>query len=165
MYIPNDQEISRGPRDVPRVKLEGHLGVGGDAQPNSSRFEAVSGHSLIIYPSLGMYQEINPCRASSIDSVRINTSLPVMRECAVNPLLKAGHSKLGALSLRRLISPPGGVISRMLTMDQTCLLSYPHHHYMASPFVPQKHTLWGTELDFNRRKHSLNGGAAHLDWR
>ena len=32
-------------------------------------------------PSLGMYQEIDPCRASSIDSVKINTSLVMMREC------------------------------------------------------------------------------------
>ena len=25
LYIPEDQEISRGPRDVPRAKPEGHL--------------------------------------------------------------------------------------------------------------------------------------------
>ena len=57
--------------------------VGGDVQPNSSRFEAVYGHSLIINPSLGMYQEIHPSKASSIDNVKINTSLPMMRECNV----------------------------------------------------------------------------------
>ena len=81
LYIPDDQEISRGPRDVPRA--EGNLEVGGDVQPNSSRFEAVYGHSLIINPSLGMYQEIHPCRASSTYSVKINTSLPMMRECTL----------------------------------------------------------------------------------
>ena len=71
----------RSPRDISRA--EGNLEVGGDVQPNTSRFEAVYGHSLIINPSLGMYQEIHPCRASSIDSVKINTSLPMMRECIV----------------------------------------------------------------------------------
>ena len=69
----------RRPRDFPRA--EGNLEVGGDVQPNSSRFEAVYGHSLIIKPSLGMYQEIHPCRVSSIDSVKINTSLPKSRSC------------------------------------------------------------------------------------
>ena len=51
-----------------------------DVQPNTSRFEAVYGHSLIIDPSLGMYQEIHPCRASRTYSDKINTSLPMMRE-------------------------------------------------------------------------------------
>ena len=69
----------RQPRDFPRP--EGNLEVGGDVQPNSSRFGAVYGHSLIINPFLGMYHEIHPLRASSIDSVKINTSLPMMREC------------------------------------------------------------------------------------
>ena len=87
LYIPDDQEISGGPRDVPRTKPEGHLEGQGKSwgrrgvQPNTSRFEAVYGHSLIINSSLGMYQEIHPCRASSIDSVKINTSLQMMREC------------------------------------------------------------------------------------
>ena len=31
-----------------------------------------------------MYQEIHPCRASSIDSVKINTSLVMMWECLLN---------------------------------------------------------------------------------
>ena len=52
-----------------------------DVQPNASQLEAVYGHSLIINPSLGMYQEIHPCRTSSTYSVKINTSLPMMREC------------------------------------------------------------------------------------
>ena len=78
--FPEAREMSRGrsPRDISRA--EGNLEVGGDVQPNSSRFEAVYGHSLIINPSLGMYQEIHPCRASSTYSVKINTSLPMMRE-------------------------------------------------------------------------------------
>ena len=81
--FPEAREMSRGrsPRDISRA--EGNLEVGGDVQPNSSRFEAVYGHSLIINPSLGMYQEIHPCRASSTYSVKINTSLPMMRECIV----------------------------------------------------------------------------------
>ena len=61
-----------------------------DVQPNSSRFEAVYGHSLIINPSLGMYQEIHPCRASSTYSVKINTSLPMMREWASSPPAEMG---------------------------------------------------------------------------
>ena len=51
-----------------------------DVQPNISRLEAVYGHSLIINPYQGMYQEIHPCMAGSIDSVKINTSLLMMRE-------------------------------------------------------------------------------------
>ena len=81
--FPEAREMSRGrsPRDISRA--EGNLEVGGDVQPNSSRFEAVYGHSLIINPSLGMYQEIHPCKAMSIGSVKINTSLLMMRECFV----------------------------------------------------------------------------------
>ena len=84
--FPEAREMSRGrsPRDISRA--EGNLEVGGDVQPNSSQFEAVYGHSLIINPSLGMYQEIHPCRVSSIDSVKINTSLPMMRECKISVL-------------------------------------------------------------------------------
>ena len=69
------------PRDFPRA--EGNLEVGGDVQPNASRIKAVYGHSLIINPSLWMYQEIHTCRARSIDSVKINTFLIMMRECAM----------------------------------------------------------------------------------
>ena len=50
------------PRDTSRAS--GNLLVGGDVQPNSSRFEAVYGHSLIINPSLGMNHEIYRYRAS-----------------------------------------------------------------------------------------------------
>ena len=84
--FPEAREMSRGrsPRDISRA--EGNLEVGGDVQTNSSRFEAVYGHSLIINPSQGIYQEIHPCRVSSIDSVKINTSLPMMRECNVRSL-------------------------------------------------------------------------------
>ena len=66
--FPEAREMSRGrsPRDISRA--EGNLEVGGDVQPNTSRFEAVYGHSLIINPSLGMYQEIHHCKTVSIDS-------------------------------------------------------------------------------------------------
>ena len=78
--FPEAREMSRGrsPRDISRA--EGNLEVGGDVQPNTSRLEAVYGHSLIINPYQGMYQEIHPCMAGSIDSVKINTSLLMMRE-------------------------------------------------------------------------------------
>ena len=74
--FPEAGEMSRGrsPRDISRA--EGNLEVGGDVQTKTSRFEAVYGHSLIINLSLGMYQEIRSSRVSSIDSVKINTSLP-----------------------------------------------------------------------------------------
>ena len=52
-------------------RVEGNIEVGGDVQflqPNTSRLEALNDHSLIKNPSLGMYQEIHPCRAFSIDS-------------------------------------------------------------------------------------------------
>ena len=59
LYIPDDQEISRGPRfseaqgrssrDI--LRAEGNLEVGGDVKPNSCRLEAVYGYSLIINPS------------------------------------------------------------------------------------------------------------------
>ena len=68
----------RRPRDFPRA--EGNLEVGGDVQPNISRLEAVYGHSLNINLYQGMYQAIHPCRAGSIGSVEINTSLLMMRE-------------------------------------------------------------------------------------
>ena len=58
--------------------------VGGDVQPNTSRLETVYGHSLIIDLYQGMYQEIHPCMAGSIDSVKINTSLLMMREWSIS---------------------------------------------------------------------------------
>ena len=74
--FPEAREMSRGrsPRDIWRD--EGNHKVRGDVQPNSSRFEAVYSHSLIINPSLGM---------CSTYSVEINTSLPMMREWVVHP--------------------------------------------------------------------------------
>ena len=79
--FPEAREMSRGrsPRDISRA--EGNLEVGGDVQPNTSRFEAVYGHSLIINSSLGMYQEIHPCRARSIanDERMGCTSPPTLR--------------------------------------------------------------------------------------
>ena len=73
--FPEAREMSRGgsPRDISRA--EGNLEVEGDVQPNSSWLEALYGHSLIINPSQGMYQEIHPCRASSIGSFKINTAI------------------------------------------------------------------------------------------
>ena len=74
-------ERSRVPRDISRA--EGNLEVGGGVQPSASWFEAVYGHSLIINPSLGICQEIHPCGVSSMYNVKINTSLPTMRECCI----------------------------------------------------------------------------------
>ena len=58
-------------------RAEGNLEVGGDVQSNTSRLEAVYGHSLIINPSLGMYQEIHSFCAMDIDNVKINTSMMI----------------------------------------------------------------------------------------
>ena len=63
---------SRRPRDFPRPER--------CPEGKASWFEAVYSHSLIIDPSLGMYQEIHPWRASSTYSVKINISLLMMRE-------------------------------------------------------------------------------------
>ena len=65
---------------LPGIILLPNLKVGGHVFPNTSRLEAVYGHSLIINPYQGMYQEIHPCMAGSIGSVEINTSLLMMRE-------------------------------------------------------------------------------------
>ena len=43
------------------IGLYTHTAERRDVQPDISRLEAVYGHSLIINPSLGMYQEIHPC--------------------------------------------------------------------------------------------------------
>ena len=63
----------RSPSDISNA--EGNLNVIGDVQPNISRLDAVYGHSLVINPSLGIYQEIHPCGAISIYSAEINPSL------------------------------------------------------------------------------------------
>ena len=60
-----------------------NLEVGVDVQPNTSRLEAVYVHSLIINPYRGMYQEIHPCWPGSIGSVKLNTSLLMMREWCI----------------------------------------------------------------------------------
>ena len=82
--FPEAWEMSRGrsPRDISRAG--GNLEVGRDVKPNTSRLKAVYGHSLIINLSLGMYQQIHPSRAVSIYSVKINTSLLMMRECCIS---------------------------------------------------------------------------------
>ena len=59
------------------TRVEANLGV------NTSRLKAVHGHSLIINLSLQMCQEIHPCKTYSINSVKINTSLAMVRECIV----------------------------------------------------------------------------------
>ena len=83
---PRNREISRGPRNVPRAKPEGNLEVRGDVQPNISWLEAVYGHSLVINPYQGMYHKIDPCRAGIIGSVKIDTSLLLMRERTFDPI-------------------------------------------------------------------------------
>ena len=55
--------------------------VGGDVQLNTSPLDVVYSHSLIINPSPGMYKKIHPYSAIRIDSVPINTSLVMLREC------------------------------------------------------------------------------------
>ena len=82
-------------------------------QPNSFRFEAVYGHSLIINTSLGMYQEIHPYRASSIDSVKINTSLPMMRECQIHP--SSWHGRYSIILLPK--KPSNAGVSVLLKGD------------------------------------------------
>ena len=76
----------RRPKDFLRPERcpEGRGKSWGDVQPNTSRLQAVYGHSLIINPYLGRYQEIHPCRVVSIGSVRINTYLIMMRECKIH---------------------------------------------------------------------------------
>ena len=64
-YSAMNFDSAHGPR------VEGNIEVGGIVQfvqPNKSRLEAFNDHSLIKNPSLGMYQEIPPCRAFSIGS-------------------------------------------------------------------------------------------------
>ena len=89
LYIPENQEISRGPRDVLRTRPEGHLEGLGEISWSSgmydqihpaSMYTEVYNHSLYINLSLGMNQEIHPCIAIGIDSVKINTFL-IMINC------------------------------------------------------------------------------------
>ena len=85
LYISDDQDISRGPRDVPRAKPEGHLegqgtsrgpreisrseGMYNPMHPDSRQYTAIL--SSLIYP-LEMYQKIHPYIAIRIDSVKSN---------------------------------------------------------------------------------------------
>ena len=113
----------RSPRDISRA--EGNLEVGGDVQPNTSRFEAVYGHSLIINPSLGMYQEIHPCRASSTYSVKINTSLPMMRECLIPSHYRRAracvHSKRRCKRSQHNLNPVGTQLSLVGNLQNYCI--------------------------------------------
>ena len=59
------------------------------------------GHSLITNPSLGMYQEIHPWRAMSIDSVKINTSLIMMREWRVHSVCQIASR--GELEMKKIL--------------------------------------------------------------
>ena len=79
LYIPDHQEISRGPRDVlkdiwrPQENLEIRF-------ISAQDIKTVYGHSLIINLSLGMYQKIHPNRVSCIASAKINALLLMRRE-------------------------------------------------------------------------------------
>ena len=85
--IPDAQEISRDPRDFPRAKPEGNLEGRGKSRgrrgwisqflPSFGGVRTFSSSSIL---SLGMDQEIHPSRQGRIDSVKINPSLPMMRE-------------------------------------------------------------------------------------
>ena len=86
--IPDAREISRDPRDFPRAKPEGNLeGLGkswgrrgwiSQFLPSFGGVRTFSSSSIL---SLGMDQEIHPSRQGRIDSVKINPSLLMMREC------------------------------------------------------------------------------------
>ena len=68
-----------------------------------------------------MYQEIHPCRASSTYSVKINTSLPMMRECSIFP---AGLDIWGQLIVQNLL------------INFNCIsIVYPSFQYRGLPFV------------------------------
>ena len=71
--IPDDRKISRDPRDFPRAKPEGDL----EGLP---RF---GGARIQSYPAGKDARLIHPCRMEHIDSVKINPSLVMMRECAM----------------------------------------------------------------------------------
>ena len=85
MYISDDQEISRGPR--PSGHLEGRGNSQYRRECTTTQYiptQGCEGHSLVINPSLGMYQAIHPYyRAMSIVCVKINISLLMMTEWAV----------------------------------------------------------------------------------
>ena len=90
--IPDAREISRDPRDFPRAKPEGNLEGRGKSRgrrgwisqylPSFGGVRTFSSSSIL---SLGMDQEIHPSRQGRIDSVKINPSLPMMRECTIHP--------------------------------------------------------------------------------
>ena len=72
-------------------RAQKNLRVRGHAQPNTYRLKTLYGYSPITNPSLGMYPEIHPMyRAFSIDSVEINTSLIIMKECDI-PLFMSNY--------------------------------------------------------------------------
>ena len=83
----------RRPRDFLRAKLEGNLEGRGKSRgrrgwisqflPSFGGVRTFSSSSIL---SLGMDQEIHPSRQGRIDSVKINPSLPMMREWVVHPL-------------------------------------------------------------------------------
>ena len=65
------------PRAEGNLEVGGHLYLFNSFYPDSK--QCMYGHSLIIIPSLGMYQEIHPFSAMNIDSVdyeRIATAHP-----------------------------------------------------------------------------------------
>ena len=77
----------------------GNLLVVGDVKLDITQLEAVYGHSLVVNPSLGMYQAIHPYSAMNFDSLKINTSLAKMKECK-HKLLRGGM--YWVLHLRRM---------------------------------------------------------------
>ena len=84
LYVSCGRGVSRGLRDVlkdvSRTVGDSRSGVMCSLWHPDSRQCMPYGLSLIIYPFLGMYQIIHPLRVISIDSVKINTSLLMMRE-------------------------------------------------------------------------------------
>ena len=86
--IPYAREISRDLRDFPRAqgKSRGSREISrakGMDFPIPTEFWWSTDILLIINPSTGMDQEIHPCVQGRIDSVKINPSLPRIREWAL----------------------------------------------------------------------------------
>ena len=65
---------------ISKTVLVLHQKGGGIGFPNTFR-DLIQIYSLLINLSLGMYQNLPPSGPISLESVKINSSLVVMREC------------------------------------------------------------------------------------
>ena len=121
--IPDAREISRDPRDFPRAKPEGNLEGRGKSRgrrgwisqyfPSFGGVRTFSSSSIL---SLGMDQEIHPCGQGRIDSVKINLSLLMMRECIRAPPKRGRYWEIHPRRPRDFLRPerfPEGEASRV----------------------------------------------------